>query len=75
MKACTQLKIFLLTNGISQSKLSKDTGLHKNTVSNLVRTGEGSKSVKMLVKLYLEKTTKEELDLNILLKIANGKEG
>lgn len=49
----TSLKIYLMKNGISQSKISFDTGLHKNTVSKLVRTGEGTKSVKELVRLYL----------------------
>lgn len=42
-----------MKNGISQSKLADDTGLHKNTVSKLVRTGECTKSVKMLTRLYL----------------------
>jgi DNA-binding Xre family transcriptional regulator len=54
MKEIIPLKIFLMENEISQSKLSKDTGLHKNTVNKLVNTGVGSKSVKELVRLYLD---------------------
>jgi transcriptional regulator with XRE-family HTH domain len=53
MSTCTELKFWLIKNGISQSKLADDTGLHKNTVSKLVRTGECTKSVKMLARLYL----------------------
>lgn len=52
-KNITYLKMFLMENGISQTKISNETGLHKNTVSKLVRTGEGTKSVKELVRLYL----------------------
>ena len=53
MSTCTELKFWLMKNGITQSKLSDETGLHKNTVSKLVRTGECTKSVKMLTRLYL----------------------
>jgi len=53
MSTCTELKFWLIKNNISQSKLADETGLHKNTVSKLVRTGECTKSVKMLTRLYL----------------------
>jgi len=54
MGKCTKLKLFLVKNKISQNKLAKDTGLHKNTVSKLMRTGEATKSVKELTRLYLQ---------------------
>jgi DNA-binding Xre family transcriptional regulator len=54
MGKCTKLKLFLVKNKISQNKLAKETGLHKNTVSKLMRTGEGTKSVKELTRLYLQ---------------------
>lgn len=62
-KNCTRLKVWLLKKGITQSKIADDTGLHKNTVSKLVRTGEGNKSVKELTRLYLgiERVEFEEL--------------
>jgi hypothetical protein len=50
----TLLKFHLMKIGISQTKISNDTGLHKNTLSKLMRTGEGTKSVKELVRLYLK---------------------
>ena len=53
MATCTGLKLWLIRNEVTQSKLSDDTGLHKNTVSKVVRTGEATKSVKMLIRLYL----------------------
>ena len=53
MKEIIPLKIYLMENEISQSKLAQDTGLHKNTINKLVNTGLGSKSVKELVRLYL----------------------
>lgn len=53
MSECTKLKLWLVKNKISQNKLSKETGLHKNTVSKLMRTGNGTKSVKELTRLYL----------------------
>jgi hypothetical protein len=53
MKEIIPLKIYLMENEISQSKLSVDTGLNKNTINKLVNTGAGSKSVKELVRLYL----------------------
>jgi DNA-binding Xre family transcriptional regulator len=53
MKEIVPLKIYLMQNEISQSKLAEETGLHKNTVNKLVNTGLGSKSVKELVRLYL----------------------
>jgi DNA-binding Xre family transcriptional regulator len=53
MKEIVPLKIYLMQNEISQSKLAEETGLHKNTVNKLVNTGAGSKSVKELVRLYL----------------------
>ncbi len=53
MKNYTSLKIYLMKNDISQTKIASDTGLHKNTVSKLVRTGDGTKSVKELLRLYL----------------------
>lgn len=58
MKEIIPLKIYLMENEISQSKLAEETGLHKNTINKLVNTGAGSKSVKELVRLYLalEKT-------------------
>jgi transcriptional regulator with XRE-family HTH domain len=52
-KDFTHLKIHLMMNGISQTQIANDTGLHKNTISKLTRTGEGTKSVKELVRLYL----------------------
>lgn len=53
MEKCTKLKIWLFKQKISQSKISRETGLHKNTISNFLNTGKGSKSVKELVRLYL----------------------
>ena len=53
MKEIIPLKIYLMENEISQSKLAKDTRLHKNTINKLVNTGLGSKSVKELIRLYL----------------------
>ncbi len=53
MKEIIPLKIYLMENEISQSKLAEETGLHKNTINKLVNTGTGSKSVKELVRLYL----------------------
>jgi plasmid maintenance system antidote protein VapI len=53
MKEIIPLKIYLMENEISQSRLAKDTGLHKNTINKLVNTGTGTKSVKELVRLYL----------------------
>jgi plasmid maintenance system antidote protein VapI len=53
MKEIIPLKIYLMENEISQSKLAQDTGLHKNTINKLVNTGLGSKSVKELIRLYL----------------------
>lgn len=53
MATCTGLKIWLFKKGISQKQLSEETGLHKNTVSKFLRTGEASKSVKELTRLYL----------------------
>lgn len=69
MANCTELKIWLLKKGITQKELSKETGLHKNTVSKLMRTGEGTKSVKELTRLYL-KIKKEEF--KTLLEVADG---
>lgn len=53
MKEIIPLKIYLMENEISQSRLAQETGLHKNTVNKLVNTGAGTKSVKELVRLYL----------------------
>ena len=53
MKEIIPIKIYLMENEISQSKLANDTGLHKNTINKLVNTGAGTKSVKELVRLYL----------------------
>lgn len=53
MKEIIPIKIYLMENEISQSKLAEDTGLHKNTINKLVNTGAGTKSVKELVRLYL----------------------
>jgi hypothetical protein len=53
MKEIIPLKIYLMENEISQSKLAEETGLHKNTINKLVNTGTGTKSVKELVRLYL----------------------
>ncbi len=63
MSEYTQLKFWLIKNNISQVKIANDTGLHKNTVSNLVRTGKGTKSVKELTRLYLGITKEEFTDL------------
>ena len=54
MKEIIPLKIYLMENEISQSKLALETGLHKNTINKLVNTGVATKSVKELVRLYLE---------------------
>lgn len=54
MEKCTKLKLFLVKSKISQNKLAQETGLHKNTVSKLMRTGIGTKSVKELTRLYLK---------------------
>lgn len=59
MKEIIPLKIYLMENEISQSKLALETGLHKNTINKLVNTGVATKSVKELVRLYLE-LNKEE---------------
>lgn len=69
MATCTNLKLWLMTNGISQKQIADDTGLHKNTVSKLVRTGEGTKSVKELMRLYLKL---EQEEFYKLLDIADG---
>jgi predicted transcriptional regulator len=61
MADCTGLKIWLITKGVSQKRIADDTGLHKNTVSKLVRTGEGTKAVKELTRLYL-KIKKDEFE-------------
>jgi DNA-binding Xre family transcriptional regulator len=53
MKELLELKFYLMKNGINQTKLSEATGLHKNTISKLLNTGEGAKSTKELVRLYL----------------------
>jgi DNA-binding Xre family transcriptional regulator len=66
MGKCTKLKLFLVKNKISQNKLAKETGLHKNTVSKLMRTGEATKSVKELTRLYLQL---ERNDFNELLEL------
>jgi len=62
MENCTKLKIWLIKNKISQAKISKETGLHKNTMSNLLKTGKGTKSVKELTRLYLQ-LEKEEFQI------------
>ena len=66
MGKCTKLKLYLVKNKISQNKLAKDTGLHKNTVSKLMRTGEATKSVMELTRLYLQL---EKNDFNGLLEL------
>lgn len=53
MKEIIPLKIYLMQNEITQSKLSQDTGLNKNTIAKLLNTGSATKSVKELVRLYL----------------------
>ena len=53
MKEIIPIKIYLMENEISQSKLAEETGLHKNTINKLVNTGTGTKSVKELVRLFL----------------------
>jgi plasmid maintenance system antidote protein VapI len=53
MKEIIPLKIYLMENEITQSKIADETGLHKNTINKLVNTGTGTKSVKELVRLYL----------------------
>ena len=53
MKEIIPIKIYLMENEISQSKLADETGLHKNTINKLVNTGAGTKSVRELVRLYL----------------------
>jgi plasmid maintenance system antidote protein VapI len=59
MREIIPLKIYLMENDITQSRLADDTGLHKNTINKLVNTGAGTKSVKELIRLYLG-LTKEE---------------
>ena len=59
MREIIPLKIYLMENDITQSKLADETGLHKNTINKLVNTGAGTKSVKELIRLYLG-LTKEE---------------
>ena len=63
MKEIIPLKIYLMENEISQSKLALETGLHKNTINKLVNTGVATKSVKELVRLYLEINKEEFLIL------------
>lgn len=58
-KDYTLLKLHLMKQGISQTKMASETGLHKNTITKLLRTGEGTKSVKELARLWL-KIEKEE---------------
>lgn len=43
-----------MQNEITQTKLSDDTGLNKNTIAKLINTGHGSKATKELVRRYLE---------------------
>jgi transcriptional regulator with XRE-family HTH domain len=43
-----------MKQGISQTKMASETGLHKNTITKLLRTGEGTKSVKELARLWLK---------------------
>jgi plasmid maintenance system antidote protein VapI len=66
MKEKIELKIFLMKHGITQMKLADDTGLHKNTIGKLVNTGQGTKSTKELVRLYLG------LDKNEFSNLING---
>jgi DNA-binding Xre family transcriptional regulator len=54
MKQIIPLKIYLMQNEITQTKLSDDTGLNKNTIAKLINTGHGSKATKELVRRYLE---------------------
>lgn len=56
------LKVYLIQRGVTQSKLSKDTGLSRSTVSNLINKSIASKSVRMLVRLYLNKELKVNLE-------------
>ena len=53
MREIIPIKIYLMENEISQTKLADETGLHKNTINKLVNTGAGTKSVKELIRLYL----------------------
>lgn len=53
MEQKIELKIFLMKHGITRTKLAQETGLHLNTICKLVNTGEGTKSTKELVRLYL----------------------
>lgn len=64
----TKLKIWLIKNKISQSKISKETGLHRNTLSNFLNTGKANKSVMELTRLYL-KIDKQEFKLLIELEV------
>ena len=66
MKEIIPLKIFLMENEISQSKLAQETGLHKNTISKFLNTGNGTKSTKELIRLYLG------LDKNEFSNLING---
>jgi plasmid maintenance system antidote protein VapI len=66
MKEFIELKIFLMKIGISQTKLAQETGLHKNTISKFLNTGNGTKSTKELIRLYLG------LDKNEFSNLING---
>ena len=55
----SSLKIYLLQNGISQSKIAQDTGLSRSTINKLINSNRASKSVKVLVRLYLDLESKE----------------
>lgn len=61
MTTCTGLKIWLIKRRITYTKIAEETGLHKNTISTLVKSGRGNNSSKKLVQLYLG-IEKEEFD-------------
>ena len=54
LKTITSLKVYLMQKNISQCKISNDTGLSRTTVNKLVNKNDASKSVKVLMRLYLE---------------------
>lgn len=75
MSNCTKLKFWLIRNGVSQKRISDETGLHQNTLTKVVRTGEGSKSVKVLLELYLRVKHKvKEAEFETLLEVDKDEE-
>lgn len=55
----TKLKIFLFNNEITQQEIRDFTGLSGGAVSKIVSTGQGNKSTKKLVALFLKMDDKQ----------------